>query len=218
MRFFFFILFFTVSIAHSQTTDNKVYFKAIHKRLEIFYGTALDSVKSIIVINGSKHSKQDDSELSGMISIIEDYPSSASVSLLYNFSGGDSKFLDKLKTYGGIKQSMLDLIENFTYPKIETELLLPNNFGIKVYEISESKFDSFFGKNYRSIKKGWKRIENKYNTHSVFKLSKISYNGSYASVFLSHHCGGLCGSGDIYVLENIKGEWEVVGIINFFRN
>src|SRR5690606_33694684 len=108
-----------------------------------------------------------------------------------------------------LKNVILGLTSDFEkHPKIKTDLRNLN--GMQAQIITSEKYYSFHQRGNKYKKNGWKKIEKKFGTNLVFQLSKVKYNENYASFYYSYHCGGLCASGNIIIMEKIKGEWKVL--------
>jgi hypothetical protein len=59
---------------------------------------------------------------------------------------------------------------------------------------------------------GWSKFYEKYGKASGYwELSRAGFNdeNSEAVVYVSHHCGGRCGTGDFVLLRKEAGQWAV---------
>jgi len=59
---------------------------------------------------------------------------------------------------------------------------------------------------------GWSKFYEKYGKASGYwELSRVGFNNenSEAVVYLGHHCGGRCGTGDFVLLRKEVGKWVV---------
>lgn len=199
----------------NKSEDYEIYSLVLKSRINNFYKQTQESLKSIIIIkqleeNSKRESKVDFSLIDGTDSL-EPYM----LNYLYLQSDRDSLFIERFKTDLLLRETMAGLSSNFTnHPVIDPTMINLENTKINISVISNSKFIAYFGRNFSHIDKSWSRIKKKYNTSSVFKLSKIFYNQYFASLYVHHSCGGLCGSGDVYVMEKINNRWNIVSVIN----
>ena len=95
------------------------------------------------------------------------------------------------------------------------ELLVNDNLSVQT--ITSNKYYSFFGRKFKR-KNAWKRIKKKYGTRHVVEFSKIKYHEDFATIYYEHHCGGLCGSGNMVVFEKKNGVWTILSEINFWMS
>lgn len=59
---------------------------------------------------------------------------------------------------------------------------------------------------------GWSKFYKKYGkTSGYWELSRVGFNNENreAVVYLGHHCGGRCGTGDFVLLRKETGKWVV---------
>lgn len=75
--------------------------------------------------------------------------------------------------------------------------------------LSEQEIEGYFKK--KGIR-GWKDFYKKYPKSSGFwSFSPVGYNdeGTEALIYVGHHCGGLCGTGHLYLVAKENGHWIV---------
>lgn len=125
----------------------------------------------------------------------------------------DDESAKKYETNQNYQDALLGLLKTSTQ-KIKIKSFINPTFNLK--SISKRKFNSFFK---RDIDKGWLQINKQYQSNWVVEFSKISFSGNYASVYYGYHCGGLCGSGQLLVLEKKESaNWVVISTINLWMS
>lgn len=76
--------------------------------------------------------------------------------------------------------------------------------------VSEKGIDKLFDLK----KKGdaWTKFEKKFHQHVFYDYSipVFSADKSICAIYVGHHCGGLCGEGNIYVYQYKNGKWVVI--------
>ena len=207
--FLVFLLFFKFTFSFSQNEKDEfdIYNKIIDFRL-----AQLDSkIDTIIVIKQFEDvQKQDFSLISDLtLDTIPDYA--------YNFiySKTDKSFIERLRTEPEIRKVISDLISNFkNHPNLDRKL---NHSNVHFQYLNSKTFYSYF-KRSKKIDSVWKKIKKKYNSNLIFQFSKVQINSNLATLYQSHHCGGLCGSGDLFILEKINEKWEILKIINLWQS
>lgn len=205
-------LFFHSVFSFSQTErDNyDIYSKIIISDINQFNS----EIDTIIIIKKMKE-KQD--EYLSLINEINFDNDKYTVNTIFSRTNKDTVFIKRYMKEHDLKIVMKNLISDFkSHPKIQIEKLnIPN---VQIMSISNKEYISFFGKDFKEIDLGWKKIKEKYNTHLVFELSKIYYNKNFASVYSAYHCGGLCGKGCLMIFEKINNEWKVITKINLWMS
>ncbi|MGA8144499.1 MAG: hypothetical protein WB987_11470 [Candidatus Acidiferrales bacterium] len=87
---------------------------------------------------------------------------------------------------------------------------LQSRFTAKISPTFISK--EFTEKNFRDIRNGWARFYKEHPNASGFSdFSAVGYSGDdqEALVYFGHHCGGLCGTGNLVLLRKENGTWVV---------
>ncbi len=129
------------------------------------------------------------------------------------FSYFDDESQKKYLTDQNYQDAILGLLKTSTQ-KIKIKSFINPTFNLK--PINKRKFDSFFK---RDIDKGWDQIYKKFQSNWVVEFSKVSFSGNYAAVYYAYHCGGLCGSGQLLVLEKKESaNWVVISTINLWMS
>jgi hypothetical protein len=75
--------------------------------------------------------------------------------------------------------------------------------------VSSSEMHSIFG----TPGDIWGRYCEKYpNSPGLLRLSRVGFNsdGNQAALYVSIHCGGLCGGGYFVIMEKVDSNWKVV--------
>jgi len=81
----------------------------------------------------------------------------------------------------------------------------PNSYKI----IERDEVDGFFKK---GVGRGWQEFYSKYpKSAGYWQFSRPGYNSSRdeAMLYVGHSCGGLCGTGHLYLLSKQNGKWTV---------
>ncbi|MBA5794070.1 hypothetical protein H1R17_00700 [Flavobacterium sp. xlx-214] len=125
-------------------------------------------------------------------------------------------YLDEnlIKVYNSdenLRLALLGLLKG-SKNSIKIDSFINPQFKLKL--INKRNFESFFKKD---INEGWNQINKKYQSNLVVEFSKVSFSGKYAAVYYRIYCGGLCGSGDIFVFENRNNKWFIISTINLIR-
>lgn len=144
-----------------------------------------------------------------------DSVTNSDISFLYA-NGVKKSFIQKLQKDLTLKTAIKELTSDFeNQPIIQADLLESDNLSFET--IGFEKYESFFRK--RGWKSNsWKRIERKYGVEKVIELSKVNYEGNFATTYFGLHCGGLCGNGFFIILERINGEWSTIARINLWES
>lgn len=133
--------------------------------------------------------------------------------LVLSLSYFDNESVNKYLHDQNYQDALLGLLKTSTQ-KIKIKSFVDPTFNLK--SISKRKFNSFFK---RDIDKGWDQINKKYQSNRVIEFSEVSFSGNYAAVYYGYHCGGLCGSGQLLVLERTKSlNWVVISTINLWMS
>jgi hypothetical protein len=96
------------------------------------------------------------------------------------------------------------------HPRIYSDSL--NLKNVKAFSISNDSFSELLDNSTNNYNKRWRKINRKFKHSLAFGLSKIKYNGNFASLYYWVDCGkfGLCRSEHVIVLEKVNGEWKVL--------
>lgn len=125
------------------------------------------------------------------------------------------KFIERYYDELILRNSILAYAENIKLENtINTSLIEEFNVG----SMTTKKYNSYFGKNNKRTTNGLKRLERRYGKYLVIEFSNVFYNENIAVVFFAVHCGGLCGSGDVVVLELHDGKWNVLTWLNCWKS
>jgi hypothetical protein len=87
---------------------------------------------------------------------------------------------------------------------------LQSRFTAKISPAFMSK--EFTEKNFKDITNGWARFYKEHPNASGywdFSAGGYSENGLEALVYIGHHCGGRCGTGNLVLLSKENGTWVV---------
>ena len=207
------ILFLT-NLSFSQTDkDNyEIYSKVISERLEFGIENKTDS---IILIE--KYIPKSRPEFEALTENTADSIPNSAYNSLYIQTNRNADFVKRIKNDTDLKKAIKDFTTDFNnHPKLNSELL--KTYRLNIETITSKKYYSYFGKKFRQIDKAWKRINKKYGTRHVIEFSKIKYYKNFATVFYEHHCGALCGSGNMVIFEKINGKWVILSEINFWMS
>ena len=99
--------------------------------------------------------------------------------------------------------------------KLDLEKIM---FNIKTTALNRNDFTRFFD---RGANNGWSYFYEKYpNSIGYLEFSRVSFNKirDIALVYIENICGGLCGSGDYYLLEREKDKWKIKGRVNIWTS
>lgn len=199
------ILFFSCNFGFSQSEqdDNEIYSLVINDRLENWFE---NHFRKVVLITKYEN-RFDDLELA------EEYAADSLAdyqrNMLYIYSSTRELTLELVKNKN-LRKLLSDLkMDIKSSTKIKTELLSIGK--VELDTLSMEKYISYFGKNFKRINKGWKKIEKKFGTRLVMALSKIKYMDNYATLYFGHHCGGLCGAGRLIIMEKKDGKWTILG-------
>ena len=133
--------------------------------------------------------------------------------LVLSLSYFDNESVNKYLHDQNYQDAILGLLKTSTQ-KIKTKSFVDPTFNLK--SISKRKFNSFFK---RDIDKGWNQINKKYQSNRVIEFSEVSFLGNYAAVYYAYYCGGLCGSGQLLVLEKKESaNWVVISTVNLWMS
>lgn len=211
LSIFFFCCFSVFSFSQTEEDCNEIYSKIIISNLNNFQ----IKIDTVIIIETMIDKQNID--FSFINEIITNDKKQNLINDLYLYTDRDSTFIKKYLKEKDIENVIKNLISNFeNHPKIQIEkLTIPRLYK---HGITYQKYTSFFGRKFKKIDLGWKNIKKKYKTNVVFELSRIEFNENFASVYFANHCGGLCGSGSLIIMEKIKNEWEILTKINLWRS
>jgi hypothetical protein len=205
---------FLSNLSFSQTDkdDYEIYSKIISERLEFGIKNKTDS---IILIE--KYIPIFPPEFDVVADFTADSIPNWAYNFLYTQTDRNEDFLKRIKNDKELKKAIKDFTTDFNnHPKLNSELLKADRINIQT--ITSEKYYSYFGKKFKRIDKAWSRIMKKYGTRHVIEFSKIKYFKDFATVFYEHHCGGLCGSGNMVVFEKINEKWVILAEINFWMS
>lgn len=133
--------------------------------------------------------------------------------LVLSLSYFDNESVNKYLHDQNYQDALLGLLKTSTQ-KIKIKSFINPVFNLT--SINKRKFISFLKPD---IDKGWDQINKRYQSNWVVEFSKISFSGNYASVYYGYHCGGLCGSGQLLVLEKKESaNWVVISTINLWMS
>jgi len=133
--------------------------------------------------------------------------------LVLSLSYFDNESVNKYLHDQNYQDAILGLLKTSTQ-KIKIKSFVDPTFNLK--SISKRKFNSFFK---RDIDKGWDQINKQYQSNRVIEFSEVSFSGNYAAVYYAYHCGGLCGSGQLLVLEKKESaNWVVISTVNLWMS
>lgn len=133
--------------------------------------------------------------------------------LVLSLSYFDEESVNKYLKDQNYQDAILGLLKT-SNQKIKIKSFINPVFNLK--PINKRKFNSFFK---LDVDKGWSQINKKYQSNWVVEFSKISFSGNYAAVYYGYHCGGLCGSGQLLVLEKKESSnWVIISTINLWMS
>lgn len=188
------------SFAQTEQADYEIYSIIINDITKDWFNKPLNS---ILIVKQYKNKSKEDFSLINELTL--DTISPFALDLLLR----DYTLRKRFKNDQELKGVITDLISDFkNHPKIKTELLNLNNLKVKI--ITSKKNYSFHRRARKHKENGWKKIKEEYDTNLVFKLSKVKYKGNYACFYYSYHCGGLCASGNVVVMEKVNGVWKIL--------
>lgn len=106
------------------------------------------------------------------------------------------------ENYKEANKKCVEFVKNF-------EVSIKQNF------ISKSESEKIFGGNHPFD--GWSNFYKKYpESTGEINFSNVGFNAqsTQAIVYVVYGCGGLCGSGEYYLLEKKNGKWEIIETAN----
>ena len=130
-------------------------------------------------------------------------------------------FQSETATYNGclptgkslLARDWQQVLGNYALENTEPRLLVPGKSLLIPYVVvPREQIEAAFQKpaaNDNSF--GWARFHQQYpESHGYMQLSAVGFNPSKtrALVYVSHHCGGLCGGGTHHLLEKVNGAWR----------
>ena len=131
--------------------------------------------------------------------------------ILSGFFGDESA--KKYETNQNYQDALLGLLKTSTQ-KIKIKSFINPVFNLT--SINKRKFVSFLK---QDPNRGWNQINRQYQSNWVVEFSEVSFSGNYAAVYYGYHCGGLCGSGQLLVLEKKESaNWVVISTINLWMS
>lgn len=193
------IVFLITSYTYSQPYDAYEIYSTIVNNKEINW----TNKNTILVI---KNVKLDDSHREFLEEL------NVNPDMILSMSYFDNESAKKYMTDRNYKDAILGLLKTSTQ-KINVKSFKHAIFNLK--SISKRKFYSFFK---QDIDKGWNKINEKYQSNWVIEFSEVSFSGNYAAVYYGYYCGGLCGSGQLLVLEKKSTDWEMISNINLWMH
>lgn len=133
--------------------------------------------------------------------------------LVLSLSYFDNESVNKYLHDQNYQDAILGLLKTSTQ-KIKIKSFVDPTFNLK--SISKRKFISFLKPD---INKGWNQIDKKFQSNWVVEFSDVSFSGNYAAVYYGYYCGGLCGSGQLLVLERTKSlNWVIISKVNLWNH
>jgi len=210
MLFIIFLLIQNISFSQTEKDDYEIYSEIINQQIENWS----DKLETIILIN--KYENKFDSDLIDLKEYASDSLKDYQKQMIFSSVKPNSLALDLIN-----KVNLRKLINNFMNDYKMSDNLDSKKLKIKkgkVIQISSNEYYSFFGKKFNKIEKGWKRIENMFDSNFVIQLSKIKYEKNIAVLYYSNHCGGLCGFGGLIVMKKIDNKWIEYGIIGLWMS
>ena len=125
----------------------------------------------------------------------------------------DDESAKKYETDQNYQDALLGLLKT-SIQKIKIKSFVNPIFNLK--PISKRKFNSFFK---QDIVKGWNQIYKQYQSNWVVEFSDVSFSGNYAAVYYGYYCGGLCGLGQLLVLEKKEStNWQIISKVNLWNH
>lgn len=198
----FIILFFVSFFLSAQQQDYDIYSSVLNYELKNFYGQKLDSLQAIIIVERINTERM---TIDDIHEIATDTVKNYMVSYINTYCDGElnKRFLSEIDIRRAVNGVTIDVKNQ---PKIESSGIKPPFPNIKIHSLKTAGRYS----DTNSKVKFWEKIQQKFKTHSIFEFTKISYYGSFASLYVSHSCGELCGNGRVIVLEKLNGKWVVI--------
>ena len=199
-----------LSFSQTDKDNYEIYSKVISSQLKFGIETKTDS---IILIE--KYVPKFPPEFDVVADFTADSVSNWAFNFLYTQTYRNDEFVKRIKNDKELRNAIRNFTTDFkNHPKLNAEMLATDKLNIQT--ISSERYYSFFGKKFKRIDKAWKRISKKYGTSHIIEFSKVNYYKNFATVFYEHHCGGLCGSGNMVVFEKQNGKWKILSEINFW--
>lgn len=125
----------------------------------------------------------------------------------------DDESAKKYETNQNYQDALLGLLKTSTQ-NIKIKSFINPVFNLK--PINKRKFISFLK---QDINNGWNQIDKKFQSNWVVEFSDVSFSGNYAAVYYGYYCGGLCGLGQLLVLEKKESaNWVVISTINLWMS
>lgn len=125
----------------------------------------------------------------------------------------DDESAKKYETNQNYQDALLGLLKTSTQ-NIKIKSFINPVFNLK--PINKRKFISFLK---QDINNGWNQIDKKFQSNWVVEFSDVSFSGNYAAVYYGYYCGGLCGLGQLLVLEKKESaNWVVISKINLWMS
>ncbi len=205
------ILSSNLSLSQTEKDNYSIYLKILTERLELGLESKVDS---IVIIE--KYYPKFPPEFDVVHDFTADSIPNWALNHLSLQTYGNSEFVQRIINEPQLKDAIRDFTTDFkNHPKVNAELLANDNLNVQT--ITSDKYYSFFGRKFKR-KNAWKRIKKKYGTRHVVEFSKIKYHEDFATIYYEHHCGGLCGSGNMVVFEKKNGVWTILSEINFWMS
>jgi len=137
--------------------------------------------------------------------------------MVYWFIGNDTSRFNLINQMD-VKKSIIKLDSLF----MNTPTLNPSMFNLKtsVEAIPQRIFDSLFQDLFkRNFERGWKKFYKRFpTTFGVYELSRVSYSGDYACLYVAHRAKPLFGSGTMYILKEENSSWKILAQFNLWNN
>jgi hypothetical protein len=106
-----------------------------------------------------------------------------------------------------------EVLDNYRAENAAPRVLVAGKNLVLPYQvIPRRQIDAAFQKQQpNDMSFGWTGFHTRYpEAHGYMQLSAVGFDASKmrALVYLSHHCGGLCGGGQHHLLEKVNGAWR----------
>jgi hypothetical protein len=113
----------------------------------------------------------------------------------------------------GLEGDWQRVVESYRAENTAPRLLVPGKNLVMPYRVvPRAQIEAAFQRPQpNDMSFGWTGFHTHYpDAHGYMQLSAVGFNHSKtrALVYVSHHCGGLCGSGRHYLLEKVGGAWR----------
>ncbi len=201
-------------LSFTQKNENEAEIQLAIIKKQLKFGNA-EKIDSIILIEAYKAKQPPD--FTFLDELMKDSVESSTFSQLYTQTYKNETFINRVIEEPAIKKSLRAFKQNFhNHPKITIASLEDHNLHFQ--SITSEQYHKFFGRKSRKVDKAWKKINRKFRTIQVIAFSKIEFYKDFATIYYEHHCGGLCGSGNIVMLEKVNEQWVIIAEINLWMS